>query len=71
VPLDETVQAFEALQRDGKIRHWGVSNFDPTLMQACGSCPAAAAQTDQVLYNLATAASNGTCCRGCASTACR
>jgi diketogulonate reductase-like aldo/keto reductase len=24
VPLAETVQAFEALQREGKIRHWGV-----------------------------------------------
>jgi diketogulonate reductase-like aldo/keto reductase len=28
VPLAETVHAFERLQRDGKIRHWGVSNFD-------------------------------------------
>lgn len=27
-PLAETVRAFEALKRDGKIRHWGVSNFD-------------------------------------------
>ena len=27
-PLAETVRAFETLKRDGKIRHWGVSNFD-------------------------------------------
>lgn len=27
-PLAETVRAFERLKRDGKIRHWGVSNFD-------------------------------------------
>ncbi|HEV7914852.1 MAG TPA: aldo/keto reductase [Albitalea sp.] len=53
VPLDETVQAFEALQRDGKIRHWGVSNFDLGLMRALWSVPGgSAAQTDQVLYNL-------------------
>jgi aldehyde reductase len=28
VPLAETVDAFEQLKRAGKIRHWGVSNFD-------------------------------------------
>lgn len=32
VPLAETVHAFEQLQRDGKIRHWGVSNFDAADM---------------------------------------
>jgi len=32
VPLAETVDAFERLQRDGKIRHWGVSNFDAAAM---------------------------------------
>ena len=53
VPLAETVQAFEALQRAGKIRHWGVSNLDPALMQSLWETPGgAAAQTDQVLYNL-------------------
>jgi diketogulonate reductase-like aldo/keto reductase len=53
VPLAETVQAFEALQRAGKIRHWGVSNFDRDGMQALHAVPGgAAAQTDQVLYNL-------------------
>jgi diketogulonate reductase-like aldo/keto reductase len=53
VPLAETVQAFEALQREGKIRHWGVSNFDLDSMQTLHSIPGgAAAQSDQVLYNL-------------------
>jgi diketogulonate reductase-like aldo/keto reductase len=28
VPLEETVAAFEHLREQGKIRHWGVSNFD-------------------------------------------
>ena len=28
VPLAETVDAFERLQRDGQIRNWGVSNLD-------------------------------------------
>ncbi|MFN0185224.1 MAG: aldo/keto reductase, partial [Aquabacterium sp.] len=27
-PLEETVDAFIALTEQGKIRHWGVSNFD-------------------------------------------
>jgi diketogulonate reductase-like aldo/keto reductase len=28
VPLAETLEGFAALKRAGKIRHWGVSNFD-------------------------------------------
>ena len=52
-PLAETVQAFEALQREGKIRHWGVSNLDAELMQSLWETPGGSAvQTDQVLYNL-------------------
>jgi aldehyde reductase len=31
-PLTETVEAFERLKRDGKIRYWGVSNFDVSDM---------------------------------------
>lgn len=53
VPLAETVEAFEALQRAGKIRHWGVSNFDRAAMDELARVPGgAAAQTDQVLYHL-------------------
>ena len=32
-PLVETVAAFEALKSSGKIRHWGVSNFDAAAME--------------------------------------
>lgn len=53
VPLQETVDAFEALQRAGKIRHWGVSNFDADGMQEVWDTRGGkAAQVDQVLYNL-------------------
>jgi diketogulonate reductase-like aldo/keto reductase len=53
VPIDETVQAFEALKREGKIRHWGVSNLDLEQMKILGSQSGGpAVQTDQVLYNL-------------------
>lgn len=53
VPLEETVAAFEALQRAGKIRHWGVSNFDRDEMEALWAVPGGqAAATDQILYNL-------------------
>ena len=71
-PLAETVQAFEALQREGKIRHWGVSNLDPELMQSCGRRPAARRRRPtRCSTTSADAASNGTCSRGCASDACR
>jgi diketogulonate reductase-like aldo/keto reductase len=53
VPLAETLAAFEELVRAGKIRHWGVSNFDLSDMVELASLhggPAVA--TDQVLYNL-------------------
>ena len=53
VPLEETVAAFGALQRDGKIRHWGVSNLDLTLMKTLWELPGGSgAQVNQVLYNL-------------------
>jgi diketogulonate reductase-like aldo/keto reductase len=53
VPLAETVEAFEALKREGKIRHWGVSNFDTAAMEQLWRTPGGpAAQANQVLYNL-------------------
>ncbi|MHA6641181.1 aldo/keto reductase [Mesorhizobium sp. A623] len=53
VPLDETVEAFEALKATGKIRHWGVSNFDTDDMEELTSVPAGdICQANQVLYNL-------------------
>jgi diketogulonate reductase-like aldo/keto reductase len=53
VPLEETVRAFEELRVEGRIRHWGVSNFDVEdiveLVQADGG---RMVEIDQVLYNL-------------------
>jgi diketogulonate reductase-like aldo/keto reductase len=51
VPLAETVDAFEALRRAGKIRHWGVSNCDVDDLEELGPALADCA-TDQVLYSL-------------------
>ncbi|ESW64291.1 hypothetical protein X769_15395 [Mesorhizobium sp. LSJC268A00] len=53
VPLSETVEAFEALKEAGKIRHWGVSNFDTDEMEELtGLSSGNHVQTNQVLYNL-------------------
>ena len=53
VPLSETVEAFEALRAAGKIRHWGVSNFDTHEMEdLVGLAHGGNVQTNQVLYNL-------------------
>jgi diketogulonate reductase-like aldo/keto reductase len=52
-PLDETIEAFETLERSGKIRYWGVSNFDVADMEELVDVPGGAfVATDQVLYNL-------------------
>ncbi|MCA8322182.1 aldo/keto reductase [Burkholderia cepacia] len=54
VPLDETVEGFEALQRAGKIRHWGVSNFDTADMaELVDEAGGGACATNQILYNIA------------------
>jgi diketogulonate reductase-like aldo/keto reductase len=48
-PVAETIDAFETLKADGKIRAWGVSNFDTDDMEAI---PAGAeCCANQVLYN--------------------
>jgi diketogulonate reductase-like aldo/keto reductase len=53
VPLEETVAGLLALHEAGKIRHWGVSNFDPADMAMLWALPAGGgAATNQVLYNL-------------------
>jgi diketogulonate reductase-like aldo/keto reductase len=53
VALAETVAAFGELMRAGKIRHWGVSNFDVADMDELLRTPGGAAvSTNQVLYNL-------------------
>jgi diketogulonate reductase-like aldo/keto reductase len=54
VPLAETVEGFQALMESGKIRHWGVSNFDIDDMEELVALPGGkAVATNQVLYNLA------------------
>ena len=53
VPLAETIEAFVALQKAGKIHHFGVSNFDLADMQELWSVPGGlAVATNQLLYNL-------------------
>lgn len=53
VSLKQTVDGFEALQRRGWIRHWGVSNFDLDDMQELADVPGGAAcSTNQVYYSL-------------------
>ena len=52
-PLEGTIAAFEKLRLDGKIRYWGVSNFDINDMQELYKLPAGKnCQINQVLYNL-------------------
>lgn len=54
VPLEETVAGFDALQRAGKIRHWGVSNFDTADMaELVDEAGGGACATNQILYNIA------------------
>jgi diketogulonate reductase-like aldo/keto reductase len=53
VPLAETLEGFADLERLGKIRYWGVSNFDVPDMEELVSLPGGTAvATNQVLYNL-------------------
>jgi len=53
VPLAETIEAFVALQKAGKIHHFGVSNLDLADMQELWSVPGGpAVATNQLLYNL-------------------
>jgi len=52
IPLAETVAAFEKLKAEGRIRRWGVSNFDADDMTALLSVPGGEnCAANQVLYN--------------------
>jgi diketogulonate reductase-like aldo/keto reductase len=51
--LSDTIAAFEELERAGKIRSWGVSNFDETeLDQALSIAGPGRIACNQVLYHL-------------------
>jgi diketogulonate reductase-like aldo/keto reductase len=53
VPLEQTLEGFTELQRAGKIRYWGVSNFGVADMeQLLDTEGGDQVTTDQVLYNL-------------------
>jgi diketogulonate reductase-like aldo/keto reductase len=53
IPLEETLSAFHDLRRTGKIRDFGVSNFDKPDMEQIMEIPGGErTRTDQVLYNL-------------------
>jgi diketogulonate reductase-like aldo/keto reductase len=53
VPLERTLAGFSDLLEAGKIRYWGVSNFDRSAMLELETLPGGkTVTTDQVLYNL-------------------
>lgn len=53
VPLEETLEAFQALKHKGKILDYGVSNFDVSDMEEAEKLPGGdKIATNQVLYNL-------------------
>ena len=53
VPLAQTLAGFDDLLRAGKIRYWGVSNFDVRDMEeVVGLTGGSAVASNQVLYNL-------------------
>jgi diketogulonate reductase-like aldo/keto reductase len=52
-PLEETIEAFQALGRVGKILSWGVSNFDVSdLEEVAAIAGASLPACNQVLYHL-------------------
>ncbi|WP_444984956.1 aldo/keto reductase [Halomonas mongoliensis] len=53
IPLEETLEAFERLREAGKIRRFGVSNFDVDEMANLHALPGGeACAVNQVLYHL-------------------
>lgn len=53
VAYEDTIAAFEQLQQDGKIRHYGISNLDLDATRHFHATPGGEAiQVNQLLYNL-------------------
>lgn len=54
IALEDTLAGFDQLRRDGKIRHYGVSNFDHGDMEEWAALAGGAGTAaNQILYNLA------------------
>jgi len=54
IPLAETLAGFRQLQKDGKIRHYGVSNFDRRDLEEWAALDGGdTIAANQILYNLA------------------
>ncbi len=55
IPLEETISVMQLLRQQGKIRSWGVSNFDYADMQALSALAGGEdCAANQVLYHLAS-----------------
>jgi len=55
IPLEETVECMEQLKKEGKIRRWGVSNFDAEDMEELFLVPGGEnCAVNQVLYHAAS-----------------
>ncbi|WP_111412692.1 aldo/keto reductase [Billgrantia lactosivorans] len=53
IPLEETLEAFQRLREQGKIRRFGVSNFDVEELESLAALPGGdACAVNQVLYHL-------------------
>lgn len=52
IPLEETLAAFEQLRADGKIKRFGVSNFDIDELQQWHALSGQDSAVNQVLYHL-------------------
>lgn len=52
VPLAEVVEGMEALIAAGKVRRWGVSNFDTSDMHDLARAGGEGCAVNQILYNL-------------------
>ena len=71
-PLQETVAAFEQLRESGKIRSWGVSNFDTDdLDEMLAVAGKGRSPATRCFIICRSAPSNMRCCRGASVTASR
>ena len=52
IPLRETVESMTRLKETGKIRHWGVSNFDVDDLDELWAAGGSACAANQILFNL-------------------